>query len=588
MMSLQAALSDLVGDAFEDLGLDRRFGLVSVSQRPDLAQFQCNGALAAAKPARRSPRDVAADVVQTLAANAVLSAVEVAGPGFINLTITDTHLAKWLSDTAASADLGLETANHKSIIVDYGGPNVAKDLHVGHIRPAVIGESLKRILRSSGAEVKGDVHLGDWGLPMGQLIAALEDDHPDWVYFAGGQVTDFPDESPITVEDLQLLYPRASLRFREEVDFQERARAATVALQDGHPGYQALWSHLRMVSVDALATTYARLGVEFDLWLGEASVGDRLEPLIASFQDSGVAVDSDGALVVHVQTEEDSAEVPPLMLLNSRGGATYATTDLATIEQRVVEFGADEIVYVVDLRQSLHFVQVFRAARLGGIIDERVVVTHAGNGTVNGPDGKPFKTRQGGLPRLSELLDEVHELARKRLDENNLASGIPDDEREEIARLVGLAALKFGELSNHRATDYSFDLERFTQMQGRTGPYLLYVAVRTKSILWRLAEQNVEPGPFVPASDDKERQLALMLLRWPEDVDRTIETLSPNTIAEYAYDLSGSFNQFYDACHILSADDAAIQRSWLSLVELTQRVLVTALELLTIEVPHRM
>lgn len=587
-MSLQAELSSLVGDAFESLGLERQFGLVSISQRPDLAQFQCNGALAAAKPAGRSPRDVATEVAQNLKGNAIFAAVEIAGPGFINLSITDAHLADWLSTTTGSDELGLRTENRKSIIVDYGGPNVAKDLHVGHLRPAVIGESLKRTLRASGAQVKGDVHLGDWGLPMGQLIAALEDDHPDWLYFAPDQTTNFPDESPISVEDLQLRYPKASLRFREDEEFQERARATTVALQDGHPGYEALWSHLRAVSVDALSNTYTRLGVEFDLWLGEASVGDRLEPLVARLQESGVAVDSDGAVVIHLQDEEDSAEVPPLMLLNSRGGATYATTDLATIDQRADEFGANEIIYVVDLRQSLHFVQVFRAARLAQIVDANVVLTHAGNGTVNGPDGKPFKTRQGGLPRLSELLDEVHDLARKRLDENNLASGIPDEEREEIARLVGLAALKFGELSNHRTTDYSFDLERFTQMQGRTGPYLLYVAVRTKSILRRLADQDVEPGSFVPASNEKERQLALMLLRWPEIVDRTIETLSPNTIAEFAYDLSGSFNQFYDACHILSAEDPAAQRSWLALVELTQRVLVTALGLLTIDVPERM
>lgn len=587
-MSLQAELSSLVGDAFESLGLDRRFGLVTISQRPDLAQFQCNGALTAAKPAGRPPRDVAADVARILSPNPLFSIVDIAGPGFINISVTDTHLANWLTTMASSSDLGLDAKNQTSVIVDYGGPNVAKDLHVGHLRPALIGESLKRTLRATGAEVKGDVHLGDWGLPMGQLIAALEDSHPDWPYFAYNQVGQFPVESPISVEDLQRLYPKAALRFREDEEFQERARAATVRLQDGDPGYQALWTHLRAVSVDALANTYKRLGVDFDLWLGEASVGERLEPLVARLQESRLVVESDGAVVIKLHTPDDTTEVPPLMLLNSRGGATYATTDLATIEQRVVEFKVDEIVYVVDLRQSLHFVQVFRAARLANIVDESVVMTHAGNGTVNGPDGKPFKTRQGGLPRLSDLLDEVHVLARQRLDENNLAIGIPAEEREEIARLVGLAALKFGELSNHRTTDYSFDLERFTQMQGRTGPYLLYVAVRTKSILKRLADQGIGPGPFVPSSNEKERQLALMLLRWPEIVYRTVETLSPNTIAEYAYDLSGSFNQFYDTCHILSAEDPAIQRSWLALVALTQRILVKALELLAIEVPERM
>jgi arginyl-tRNA synthetase len=588
-MSLQAELSSLVGDAFESLGLDRRFGAVSVSQRPDFAQFQCNGALAAAKPADRSPRDVATEIELILSSASVFSLVEIAGPGFINLSITDTYLAGWLDTTASSDRLGLHAAGEpKSVIVDYGGPNVAKDLHVGHLRPAVIGESLKRTFRAVGHDVRGDVHLGDWGLPMGQLIAALHDDHPDWPYFGDEPAGGFPAESPVTVEDLQGLYPRAAMRFGEDAEFQERARAATVALQDGHPGYRALWSHFRSVSVDALAATYGQLGVDFELWLGEASVSDRLEPLVERLQTSGTAVESDGAVVIHLEAHDDTAAVPPLMLLNSRGGATYATTDLATIEQRVIDFGVDEIVYVVDLRQSLHFVQLFRAARLADIVSDNTVMTHAGNGTVNGPDGKPFKTRQGRLPRLSSLLDEVAELARQRLDEHDLATDVPDEERDEIARLVGLAAIKFGELSNHRTTDYAFDLQRFTQMQGRTGPYLLYVAVRTKSILARLASNGIKPGALLPPTHDKERQLALMLLRWPETVDRALETLSPNTIAEYSYDLAGAFNQFYDTCHILSADDPDRQRSWLALVALTQRVLVNTLDLLTIDVPDRM
>ena len=588
-MSLQAELSNLVGDAFEGLGLDRRFGAVEVSRRRDLGEFQCNGAMAAAKAAGRSPRAIATDIEKALRSASSLLRVEIAGPGFINLSITDETLVEWLSRTARDDQLGLHRVSRpRSVIVDYGGPNVAKDLHVGHLRPALIGESIKRIYDAVGHSVKGDVHLGDWGLPMGQLIAALEEEHPSWRYFAQAPPAAFPDESPVTVDDLQELYPRAALRFREDLDFQDRARAATVALQDGHLGYRALWSHFRSVSVDALARTYDQLGVDFELWLGEASVADRLAPLTDALSASGVAIESDGAVVIPLETADDTAEIPPLMLRNSRGGATYATTDLATIEQRVQDFGADEIVYVVDLRQSLHFVQLFRAARLTGLAGDDLIFAHAGNGTVNGPDGRPFKTRQGGLPKLASLLDEVDELARQRLDENDLATDVPAGERNEIARLVGLAALKFGELSNHRTTDYSFDLQRFTQMQGRTGPYLLYVAVRTKSVLARLSGQGLEPGAFIPPSHTSERELALMVLRWPEIVDRALETLSPNTIAEYSYELAGAFNQFYDSCHILSATDVERQRSWLALVLLTQRVLTTALELLVIDVPDRM
>lgn len=591
-MSLLSELSTLVGGSFAKLGLDPELGAVVVSDRPDLAQFQCNGAMAAAKAAKRSPRDIASDVADDVATDSRIANVEVAGPGFLNLKVTDEHLAKWMTETNADLHLGVtQAAEPRSVMIDYGGPNVAKDLHVGHIRTGLIGESLKKLYRTVGHEAAGDVHLGDWGLPMGQLIAALSDLYPDLPYFNVAESADgseFGSESPVSVEDLQELYPKASARSKEEPEFQERARAATVALQDGHAGYRALWAHFREVSVEAMKATYDRLGVNFELWLGEASVADLLEPLVERLQAEAVAVESNGAVVIEVAEESDTVEIPPLMLRNSRGGSTYATTDLATVVERVNDYGVDEIVYVVDLRQSLHFTQLFRAARKGGIAGPEVILTHSGNGTVNGPDGKPFKTRQGDLPRLSDLVDEVVELAMKRLDENNLASELPAAERAEIARLVGLGALKFGELSNHRTTNYSFDLDRFTQLQGRTGPYLQYVAVRTKSILARAKAANIEPGTFIPAQKDAERELQLAILQWPETVERALETHSPNTIAEYAYELSGTFNRFYDACHILREEDSATQQSWLALVALTERLLVTALDLLTIEVPERM
>ncbi len=561
-----------------------------VSQRPDLSQFQCNGALAAAKQVGRAPRDIATAVAETLAADPRISHIDVAGPGFLNISVTDELLAEIATETAADPRFGVLPADDpKTVIVDYGGPNVAKDLHVGHLRPAVIGESLKRLHKRAGHDVRGDVHLGDWGLPMGQLLAELEDRHPELPYFAAGAVGPFPDTSPVTIEDLQVLYPEASARSKTDEAFQARAQTATVALQDGHRGYRALWSHFRSVSVDALRAIYDRLGVEFELWLGEASVADRVNGMVEALTEAGFAVESDGAIVIDVSDESDKKELPPLMLRNSRGGSTYAVTDLATIQERVEDFGATDIVYVVDLRQSLHFEQVFRAARLTGMAPERSVrLTHAGNGTVNGPDGKPFKTRDGSLPRLGELLDDVTELAMRRLDENDLAKGFPPDERAEIARLVGLGALKFGELSNHRTTNYVFDLERFTLLQGRTGPYLQYVAVRTRSVLARAAEAGFAPGAFQPPSHDAERALLLVLLQWPEIVARSLEGFAPNTVAEFAYDIAGAFNQFYDACHIISEPDAAVRDSWLALVDLTHRLLIDVLDVLTIDVPERM
>ncbi|MEZ5227968.1 MAG: arginine--tRNA ligase [Acidimicrobiales bacterium] len=589
-MSIVTTLSSLVGDAFEAQGIDRSRGEVVVSQRPDLSQFQCNGALAAAKEVGRSPRDIADGVAEALRADSRIAMVDVAGPGFLNLSVTDDFLADVVAATAADPHFGVSPAEDpKTVIVDYGGPNVAKDLHVGHLRPAVIGESVKRLHKVAGHDVRGDVHLGDWGLPMGQLLAELEDRHPELPYFVEGAVGPFPDTSPVTIEDLQVLYPEASARSKADEVFQARAQAATVALQDGHRGYRALWSHFRTVSVDALRAIYDRLGVEFELWLGEASVADRVDGMVEKLLAEGHAYESDGAIVIDVSEPTDKKELPPLMLRNSRGGSTYAVTDLATIQERVEDFGATDIVYVVDLRQSLHFEQVFRAARRTGMAPERSVhMTHAGNGTVNGPDGKPFKTRDGSLPRLGALLDDVTELAMRRLDENGLAAGFPPEERAEIARLVGLGALKFGELSNHRTTNYVFDLERFTLLQGRTGPYLQYVAVRTRSVLAKAADAGFVPGALIAPTHDAERALALVLLQWPEIVARSLEGFAPNTVAEFAYEVAGAFNQFYDACHILSEPNPAVRDSWLALVDLTHRLLVEVLDVLTIEVPERM
>jgi arginyl-tRNA synthetase len=585
-MSLTATLSQLFGDAFVAQGLDRAYGEVVVSARPDLAQFQCNGAMPAAKIARKNPREVAQSVLDSLDDIAPFSDLSLAGPGFINITLTDEYLAGYVDGLDDRFGAVAQTAQR--MVIDYGGPNVAKELHVGHLRPAIIGESLKRIFRFLGHDVIGDVHLGDWGLQYGQLIIELSERYPHWPYFDEDREDGYPSESPVGIDDLQTMYPEASAHAKADEDFAARARAAVVALQDGRPGYRALWQHMRDVSIDAIKTVYDRLNVDFDLWNGESTITHRLQPMIDRLVESGHAVESGGALVVEVMTEADTKEVPPLILLKSDGASLYTTWDLATIEDRIEELGAQQMIYVVDVRQSLHFEQVFRAAYKTGIAPRSVVLDHSGNGTVNGPDGKPFKTREGGLLRLRDLIDMVVERAAQRLEENELATEFDDAEKAKIAEKVGLAALKYGDLQNHRSSNYTFDIDRFTSFDGKTGPYLLYGAVRMKSVLREATSRGHQSGPIVPPVQEQERNLMLQLTRLPEVVARAAELRAPNHIAEYSYELVAEFSRFYEACHILREQDTDRQASWLNLIETTLAELTLLLDLLGIAVPERM
>ena len=588
-MSLLSTLTDIFGGAFERVGVGRGHGVVGVSQRPDLAQFQCNGALAAAKEAGVSPRDLAQSAID--AANdpdGVLRSASVSGPGFINITVADDYLGAHIAVIAADERFGVGTLPPKTIVLDYGGPNVAKDLHVGHLRTAVIGESLKRLLRFLGHRVVGDVHLGDWGIPMGQLIAELQDRQPELPYFDAGSTGPYPDTSPVAIDDLQVLYPEAAARAKEDPGFAERARAAVVDLQAGRPGYRALWQHFRDVSVEAIKKVYDDLGVDFDLWYGESTINDRLQPLVDRLLEDGSARESDGAVVIDVADVGEKKDIPPMMLVKTDGATLYTTWDLATIEDRVEAIDPDEIVYVVDIGQSLHFEQVFRAARRSGVAPPDLELEHAWNGTVNGPDGKRLRTRDGGVPSLKGLVRQVVEGADKRLAENDLATGYDPDERAAITHMVAMAALKFGDLHNHRTSNYIFDADRFTAFEGKTGPYLLYGAVRIKSILRNAADRGLSPGPIVAPTRDSERNLMLQLTRLPEVLRRAADQRAPNHLAEYTYDVVTDFNRFYESCHILSEEDAALQESWLALVALTLRQLALLLELLGIDVPERM
>jgi arginyl-tRNA synthetase len=587
-MSLQQQLSEIVGDAFEAEGVDRSFGEVVVSQRPELADYQCNGALAAAKGAGRNPREIAQGVVDRIDAPHLIDAIEIAGPGFLNIAIVGVSLAGAVSQMEQSDRLDVDPIDDdRTVIVDYGGPNMSKALHVGHLRAAVIGESLKRTFRFLGYTTIGDIHIGDWGMPVGQLIVELEDRQPDLVYFDPEYDGAYPQVSPVTLDDLSDMYPVITKRCADEPETAERARQATFDLQNGRKGYLALWQHFHDVSVAEQRKDFGALGVEFDVWYGESTVHDRLEPMVGELLSTGIARESEGAVIIDVEQPDDKKEMPPLLLTRSDGSYLYSTTDLATIDMRVSDMNADAALYVVDARQSLHFEQVFRAARKADYATEETILEHVGFGTVNDSHGKPFKTREGGVLRLGDLITLVTDGARDRLDEAHIAEDYPVEERDQIARQVGLAALKFGDLSNHRTSNYIFDLERFSSFEGKTGPYLQYSAVRIKSILRKATGAGLGSGAIIAPTVEQERVLMLRLVRLREVVYRAANLRAPNVIAEYAYEVATDFSRFYEHCHILREEDPQRQSSW-ALVSVTLDILTTLLDLLGIEVPERM
>ena len=583
--SLAGMLTRLAGDAFAAEGLSAAFGQVSISDRPDLAQFQCNGALAAAKQAKANPRAIAEKIAARLKADPLFAKVEIAGPGFINLDVSDEALAAQMGAMAKDKRLGAPRAGEgHHMVLDFGGPNVAKPMHVGHLRSAIIGDSLQRLSRADGWNVVSDVHLGDWGLQMGQLISQIEIEGIAPQYFDVNQVGPYPDEPPVTMDDLEVLYPRASAACKADPARLEAARRATVDLQAGRPGYRALWRHFVKVSETGLTREFGSLGVKFDLWKGESSVDALIPAMIDDLKARGLTEVSEGALVIPVVQPDDKKELPPLLLVKSEGGVLYGTTDLATIVERVKEQDPELILYVVDQRQHLHFEQVFRAARKAGL-NGRAALEHAGFGTMNGPDGKPFKTREGGVMKLYDLIAMATEEAQKRLSEQNLDADIDADERAEIARKVGIATIKFADLSNHRSTDYIFDLERFSRFEGKTGPYLQYAAVRIRSILRKAKSEQA--GRTIMRSPE-ERAVILQLLALPEAMAAAEDKRAPNILCDYAFDLAQKFSRFYTEHHVLNESDAGLRAARLTLCGLTLAVLVKVLDILGIEVPERM
>ena len=594
MKKILDLITDEVTKAFTDCGYDAKYGKVTLSNRPDLCEYQCNGAMAA-KEYKKAPFMIADEVAAKLAEASMFSMTESVKPGFLNLKLDEAFLASYVADMQKDEGrFGCEKAkNPKTIMIDYGGPNVAKPLHVGHLRSAIIGESIKRIGKFAGHKVIGDVHLGDWGLQMGLIITELKLRQPDLVYFDENFEGEYPKEAPFTISELEEIYPTASKKSKEDEAYKEAAMQATYELQNGRKGYQALLSHILNVSVTDLKKNYENLNVSFELWKGESDAQPYIPAMVQKMKDDGFAYVSDGALVVDVKEDTDTKEIPPCMILKSDGASLYNTTDLATIVWREEDYDPDEIIYVVDKRQELHFVQVFRCARKTGLVKPETELKFLGFGTMNGKDGKPFKTRDGGVMRLEYLVSEIDNEMLKKITENQKAKenlGISEEEAKETAKTVALAAIKYGDLSNQASKDYIFDIDRFTSFEGNTGPYILYTIVRIKSILHKYHDlgKSAEGAVITSAHSESEKNLMLEISKFNAVIDGAFADTAPHKICSYIYDLANAFNSFYHETKIMSEEDETVQKSYIRLLELTKSVLETSIDLLGFSAPERM
>ena len=575
-------ITEKMQQAFTDAGFDPSFGRVTVSNRPDLCEYQCNGALAAAKQYKCAPIQIARAVVEKLD-ESDYSLVEAVMPGFINLKLSGSFLRSYLEEMRTAADFGVKKIGEgKTIVVDYGGANVAKPLHIGHLRPAIIGESLKRLYQFLGYNAIGDVHLGDWGLQMGLIIAELSEREPELPYFDESFTGDYPTEAPFTVSDLEEIYPAASAK-KADPEFSRKAHQATYELQQGRRGYRALWQHIMNVSVADLKKNYDNLDVHFEKWLGESDADPYIPAMVEDMKARGIAVQSEGAWVIPVAQEGDRKEVPPCILVKSDGSSIYATTDLATLVQRMRDWHPDKVLYVTDKRQNLHFEQVFRAARKAGIVPENVELEHVGFGTMNGSDGKPFKTRDGGVLRLEQLIADMTDFVRAKVVENKI---VEDDEVEATTAKIAMAALKYGDLSNQPTKDYNFDMERFAAFEGNTGPYILYTIVRIKSILAKYGPW--EHLPIQEPANPYAKDLMIAITKLSPTLENALAASAPNLICAYIYELAGAVNKFYHETRILGEEDKALQAGYIALIGLAKRCLEQCITLLAFSAPEKM
>lgn len=589
MKKILDAISEEMRKAFAEAGYDEELGKVSLSNRPDLCEYQCNGAMAGAKKYHKAPIMIAGEVAEKLKDSAVFSEVNAVAPGFLNLKVSDVFLCDYLKGMEAADKFGLETPEEeKTVIVDYGGPNVAKPLHVGHLRSAVIGESVKRIARYAGYKVIGDIHLGDWGLQMGLIITELQERKPELPYFDESFTGEYPKEAPFTISELEEIYPTASGKSKEDPAYKEKAMENTFKLQNGVRGHRALWDHIISVSVADMKCNYEKLNVEFDLWNGESTVQYLLADMVEEMKKGGYAYESEGALVVDVKEESDTKEIPPCIILKSDGAALYSTTDLATVSERVTKYNPDIMIYITDKRQAMHFEQVFRCARKTKLVGDDTKLVHIGFGTVNGKDGKPFKTRDGGVPRLENLIHDIDEEMFRKIVESR--QEMPEEEARNIAEIVGLAAIKYGDLSNQAAKDYSFDVDRFTSFEGDTGPYILYTIVRIKSILAKYQDQggSLENLELAPAISPDEKALMMEIAKFNTMMETAFAECAPHKICAYIYDLANAFNRFYHETKIISEEDEAKKAGLIALLVLTKEILETCIDLLGFSAPDRM
>lgn len=588
MKKLLDLISAEVTAEFEKAGYDSKYGRVTLSNRPDLCEFQCNGAMAAAKEYKTAPFLISDKIAEGLQGNEMFSSAESVKPGFLNLKVSGTFVAGYLEGMAGQEQFGCEkTETPKQIMIDYGGPNVAKPLHVGHLRSAVIGESIKRICRYMGHTCIGDVHLGDWGLQMGLIIHELSIRKPELVYFDEGFTGEYPAEPPFTISELEEIYPTASGKSKEDPVYKEKAMNATFELQQGRAGYRALLKHILEVSVTDLKKNYNNLDVSFDLWKGESDAQPYIDAMVCKMKADGFAYISDGALVVDVKEETDAKEIPPCMILKSDGASLYNTTDLATIVWRMEDYHPDHLIYVVDKRQELYFTQVFRCARKTGLVEPDTQLTFIGFGTMNGKDGKPFKTREGGVMRLEKLVNEIQEKMLEKISENETMT---PEEARETAKVVALSAIKYGDLSNQASKDYVFDIDRFISFEGNTGPYILYTVVRMKSILKKFSQESKLAAEYriLPPMTECLKALMLEIAKFNGVAESAYEELAPHKICSYVYDLANAFNRFYHETKILAEPDASMQESYIGVLRLTKGILEECIELLGFAAPEKM
>ncbi len=590
MKKLLDILTEQFEIVMEECGYDKKFAKITVSNRPDLCEYQCNGAMALAKAHKKAPIIIANELVEKLSGNDMFKEIEAVNPGFINIKISDSFIAEYVDEMSKAENVGCEkNIKAKKVVIDYGGPNVAKPLHVGHLRSAIIGETLKRLYRFKGDEVIGDVHLGDWGLQMGLIIEQLRVEQPDLVYFDESYEGEYPSEAPFTISELEKIYPTASARSKEDEEFKEKAHMATLELQKGKKAYRALWKHILNVSIADLKNNYKNLNVDFDVWKGESDAEPYIPAMVDKMIESGLAHESQGAMVVDVMEETDTKEIPPCIIRKSDGAALYATSDLATIIQRVEDYNPEEIIYLADKRQEMHFTQVFRTAKKAGIVDDSVKLVYEGFGTMNGKDNKPFKTRDGGVMRLETLLSDVNEVIYNKIMENRSED---EETARATAKIVGLAAVKYGDLSNQTSKDYIFDTERFASFEGNTGPYILYTIVRIKSILEKYAASegsvdDIQSG-VNKVLTPTEKSLMMELAKFNATIDSAYEELAPYKICAYIYDLSNAFNSFYHDNKILAEEDKDKQKGFIKLLMITKKALEVCIDILGFTAPDRM